>query len=119
MGQAPQAPQMPGPQAPQRPNPMPAPQPNRMGGTPGGMNPMMAGMLENRNPKADYSARFYRNSQPMEITHGGLFSFKRGMHVNGALIADDIMRDPENPLNISQLTKIDWLLPSHIEVYAD
>jgi|TARA_R110000824_G_scaffold14552_5_gene61792 hypothetical protein len=70
-------------------------------------NPMMAGMLENRNPKADYSARFYRNSQPMEITHGGLFSFKRGMHVNGALIADDIMRDPENPLNISQLTKIE------------
>ena len=43
----------------------------------------------------------------MEITHGGLFSFKRGMHVNGALIADDVMRDPENPLNISQLTKVE------------
>ena len=70
-------------------------------------NPMMAGMLENRNPKADFSARFYRNNQPMEITHGGLFSFKRGMHVNGALIADDVMRDPENPLNITQLTKVE------------
>jgi hypothetical protein len=33
-------------------------------------------MLVNRNPKADYSARFYKNNQPMEIMHGGLFSFK-------------------------------------------
>ena len=37
----------------------------------------------------------------------GLFSFKRGMHVNGALIADDISRDPENPLNIGQITKVE------------
>ena len=39
--------------------------------------------------------------------HGGLFSFKRGMHVNGALIADDVLRDPENPLNMSQITKVE------------
>ena len=57
MGQAPQAPQMPGPQAPQRPNPMPAPQPNRMagmnpmmGGMPGGMHPMMNPMMGGMNP---------------------------------------------------------------------
>ena len=29
------------------------------------------------------------------------------MHVNGALIADDVLRDPENPLNPAQLTKVE------------
>ena len=70
-------------------------------------NPILSPMLINRNPKADFSARFYKNNQPMEIMHGGLFSFKRGMHVNGALIADDVLRDPENPLNLSQITKVE------------
>jgi len=70
-------------------------------------NPIIPEMLINRNPKADFSARFYKNNQPMEIMHGGLFSFKRGMHVNGALIADDVLRDPENPLNIGQITKVE------------
>ena len=72
-----------------------------------GRNPILSDMLVNRNPKADFSARFYKNNQPMEIMHGGLFSFKRGMHVNGALIADDVLRDPENPLNLSQITKVE------------
>ena len=67
-------------------------------------NPIIPEILINRSPKADYSARFYKNNQPMEIMHGGLFSFKRGMHVNGALVADDVLRDPENPLNMGQIT---------------
>jgi hypothetical protein len=29
------------------------------------------------------------------------------MHVNGALIADDILRDPENPLNMGQINKVE------------
>jgi hypothetical protein len=29
------------------------------------------------------------------------------MHVNGALIADDVLRDPENPLNATQLSKVE------------
>jgi len=70
-------------------------------------NPILSELMESRNPKADYSARFYVNKKPMEIAHGGLFSFKRGMHVNGALIADDVLRDPENPLNIGQITKVE------------
>ena len=70
-------------------------------------NPVISELLINRNPKADFSARFYKNNQPMDIMHGGLFSFKRGMHVNGALIADDVLRDPENPLNIGQITKVE------------
>ena len=29
------------------------------------------------------------------------------MHVNGALIADDILKDPDNPLNLSQINKVE------------
>lgn len=70
-------------------------------------NPILTSMMVNRSPKADFSFRYYINKNPMEIMHGGLFSFKRGMHVNGALIADDVLRDPENPLNMGQITKVE------------
>ena len=70
-------------------------------------NPQLKEWMVNRSPKADYSFRYYVNGNPMEISHGGLFSFKRGMHVNGALIADDILRDPDNPLNMGQINKIE------------
>ena len=71
-------------------------------------NPILKDWMKNRSPKADYSFRYYAGAnKPIEIMHGGLFSFKRGMHVNGALVADDILRDPENPLNISQVLKVE------------
>ena len=70
-------------------------------------NPILTDWMKSRSPKADYSFRYHVNNKPMEIAHGGLFSFKRGMHVNGALIADDVLRDPDNPLNLSQLYKVE------------
>ena len=70
-------------------------------------NPQLKEWMVNRSPKADYSFRYYVNKNPMEIAHGGLFSFKRGMHVNGALIADDVLRDPDNPLNLGQIYKVE------------
>ena len=71
-------------------------------------NPIIKDWMKNRSPKADYSFRYHiGTNKPVEIMHGGLFSFKRGMHVNGALVADDILRDPENPLNIGQVTKVE------------
>ena len=70
-------------------------------------NPILVNWLKNRSPKADYSFRYHLGAKPVEIMHGGLFSFKRGMHVNGALIADDVLRDPENPLNPAQINKVE------------
>ena len=71
-------------------------------------NPHINKWIKNEAPKADYTFRYRSNNgHSLEIAHGGLFSFKRGMHVNGALIADDILKDPENPLNLSQITKIE------------
>ena len=70
-------------------------------------NPILKEWMVNRSPKADYSFRYYINNNPVEIAHGGLFSFKRGMHVKGALIADAILRDPDNPLNMGQIHKVE------------
>tara|TARA_R110000765_G_scaffold238530_1_gene341230 strand:+ start:47 stop:1690 length:1644 start_codon:yes stop_codon:yes gene_type:complete len=71
-------------------------------------NPKISKWIRNEVPKADYTFRYrHANGSSLEIEHGGLFSFKRGMHVNGALIADDILKDPENPLNLSQINKIE------------
>ena len=72
-----------------------------------GRNPQLKEWMVNRSPRADFSFRYYINNNPMEIAHGGLFSFKRGMHVNGALIADDVLRDPDNPLNLGQIHKVE------------
>ena len=71
-------------------------------------NPRISTWIRNEAPKADYTFRYrHTNGSSLEIEHGGLFSFKRGMHVNGALVADDILKDPENPLNLTQITKIE------------
>ena len=70
-------------------------------------NPVLKDWFKNKAPKADFSFRYTIDSKPVEIKHGGLFSFKRGMHVNGALIADDVLRDPENPLNPAQINKVE------------
>ena len=71
-------------------------------------NPILKDMMTNRAPKADFTFRYDTgNGGSAEILHGGLFSFKRGMHVNGALIADDILKDPESPLAMGQMSKIE------------
>jgi|TARA_R110002167_G_scaffold341131_2_gene549336 hypothetical protein len=71
-------------------------------------NPLLKDMMTNRAPKADFTFRYDTgNNGTAEILHGGLFSFKRGMHVNGALIADDILKDPESPLAMGQMSKIE------------
>lgn len=69
-------------------------------------NPELDKFMTDRTPKSDFSFRFFsHNNKMLEVLHGGLFSFKRGLHVNGGLVADDILRDPENPLLMTQLVK--------------
>jgi hypothetical protein len=46
-------------------------------------NPILMDMLTARNSRAEFQFRYTVNSKPVEILHGGLFSFKRGMHVTG------------------------------------
>jgi len=70
-------------------------------------NKVLMSMLVDKAPKADYTFRMQYGNANIEVERGGLFSFKRGMHLDGALIADDILKDPENPLNITQVSKVE------------
>ena len=70
-------------------------------------NPVLQQWMVNKAPRADFTFRYDIDGSTVEILHGGLFSFKRGLHVNGALIADDILRDPDNPLAVGQMKKIE------------
>ena len=70
-------------------------------------NEVLREWLVDKSPQADYAFRYAIQGVPIDIMHGGLFSFKRGSHVNRFLIADDILRDPDNPLNLTQLVKIE------------
>jgi len=70
-------------------------------------NPILQQWFTNKAPRADFTFRYDVDGATGEVLHGGLFSFKRGMHVNGALIADDILRDPENPLAMGVMKKIE------------
>ena len=69
-------------------------------------NPIITEWIDDKAPNADFSFRWTQGSRQLDVPHGGLFSFKRGLHVNAGLIADDILRDPDNPLNLGQLNKI-------------
>ena len=70
-------------------------------------NPQLVEWMDDKSPQADFSFRWQQGTRQLDIPHGGLFSFKRGLHVNAGLIADDILRDPDNPLNLGQLNKIE------------
>ncbi len=70
-------------------------------------NPILDRMMHDRVPNADFSCRYIVNGRRVEAIPMGLFSAKRGMHTSGAIVVDDILRDPENPLNTTQLAKVE------------
>ena len=42
-----------------------------------------------------------------QVLSGGVLSFKRGLHCNAGVVADDVLRDPQNPLNLAQLLVVE------------
>lgn len=53
--------------------------------------------------------RYRINSKKSEMSIGGALTFRRGKHTNTALIADDLLKDPTDPVDVSQLEKIERL----------
>lgn len=51
--------------------------------------------------------RYQVGKSKMEITTGGLFAFKRGFHTGAIVVVDDVLKDPENKMNLAQLYKIE------------
>ena len=70
-------------------------------------NPILSNIMIDRVPNSDFSFRYYYGINRIEIIPAGVFSFKRGTHVDGGLIADDVLRDPDNPLIHTQLIKVE------------
>lgn len=71
-------------------------------------NEQLQEWMKDEAPNSEYAFHYRIGNSSADILHGGVFSFKRGSHINRALICDDILLDPENPNNpSSQLTKIE------------
>ena len=68
-------------------------------------NPILFEYMTDRSSDADGVFKYLVKGIHIEIVPAGLFNFKRGMHVDGGLVADDILRDAENPLNTGELEK--------------
>lgn len=69
-------------------------------------NPVLNPIMTDRSNDADYSFRYQIGRRQIQIEHGGLYAFKRGMHT-GAMVADDLLKDPQNPLTPDQVYKIE------------
>ena len=56
---------------------------------------------------ARFSFRYKIHNKFAEISPGGVFSFRRGRHTNTALIADDLLKDPTDPLDATQVERVE------------
>ena len=70
-------------------------------------NPSILEFMHDLAPTATQAFHYQVGRSRGDIIGGGVFSFKRGTHVNRFLVADDILKDPENPLNLGQIHKIE------------
>ena len=70
-------------------------------------NPKLSSFMVDRSPDSEISCNYRIGGRSVIIEPAGLFAFKRGSHTDGALIADDLLRDPDNPLNLSQIVKVE------------
>ena len=70
-------------------------------------NAQLSEWMTDRTPKSDNSFRYMVGGRRAEVMHHGLFSFQRGLHVDGAMVADDILRDLANPLDVTQMQKVE------------
>ena len=78
-------------------------------------NPILTKVLKNDSPKAIAASRFtVAGGGRARVQTGGIFSFKRGIHVNGLVVADDILRDPQTPLSMGQLLSVEQHINSEI-----
>jgi hypothetical protein len=70
-------------------------------------NPALLEHMTDLVPTATQAFHYQIGRSRGDIIGGGIFSFKRGTHVNRFMVADDILKDPENPLNLGQIHKIE------------
>jgi len=71
-------------------------------------NPKLSKLMRDLTARSLATCRYaVQGSGVAQVLSGGVLSFKRGTHVDGAVIVDDVLRDPQNPLNLSQLLVVE------------
>jgi intein/homing endonuclease len=71
-------------------------------------NPILSKRMEDMSPLSEAMCKFRVDGvKTVRVLSGGVFSFKRGTHVSGGAILDDILRDPESPLSFIQVKKVE------------
>lgn len=69
-------------------------------------NPILTPLMKDLSPGSDSIVNCEINGKQTGIINGGVYTFKRGTHVSGAVIVDDPLRDPSNPLDYTQVEKV-------------
>jgi hypothetical protein len=70
-------------------------------------NPELRERMIDMSPLSESMCKFHIDGVRIaRVLNGGIFSFKRGTHVDGGVICDDILRDPEAPLSFTQIKKV-------------
>jgi len=70
-------------------------------------NPVLKRRFKDVSKQSSALVRYRYQGRVAKIYNAGMFSFKRGLHVNGVAVYDDILRDPSNPLSYTDLVKIE------------
>jgi len=76
-------------------------------------NPLFAGLIDLK-PTADSILKYtWDKKHVFSVAPQGLLSFKRGIHGDDIYI-DDALRDPANPLNTSQVEKVNNIIKTEV-----
>jgi len=68
-------------------------------------NPILKTRMKDASPLSDAVVKYRYGGRICKILTSGVFTFKRGTHVRGVAICDDLLRDPNNPMSYSDIEK--------------
>lgn len=70
-------------------------------------NPILPKVMKDLSPTSESSLHYKVGGNKVKILTSGIFGAKRGLHTDVVCVCDDILSDQENPLNFTQLEKIE------------
>ena len=70
-------------------------------------NPVLSPHFVDLTARSPFAFRCLLDGKPSTVNHGGILAFNRGEHTNSILIADDILKDPDDPVQTSVIQKIE------------
>lgn len=68
-------------------------------------NSILKFRMKDHSPMSDAVVKYKYGGRISKILTSGVFTFKRGTHVRGSTICDDLLRDPNNPMSYTEIEK--------------